>query len=137
MSLPVPGWWGNPNNLSVDPGQGYPPGTKVEGRTYGHVLPNLPPDLHVHPEVQPPTNGGGGGAGTGTGSDPLSTLAAAYMASLGGSGGIGATAPIVIPAAAGGEGAAVNWPMIGALAAVALVLWAVYTWWKKHHGGVA
>lgn len=96
------------------------------------IVPNGPPPTNP----QPPTNGGGG-AGTGTGSDPLSTLAAAYMASLGGSGGVGATAPIVIPAAAGGEGVAVNWTMIGALAAVALVLWAVYTWWKKHHGGGA
>jgi len=101
-------------------------------------FPVLPPGLKVYPDTQPAKQGGGT-PGMGTGSDPLSTLAAAYMASLGGgASGTGATAPIVIPASANeGGGTSVNWAMVGALAAVALVVWAIYTWWKKKHGGTA
>lgn len=73
--------------------------------------------------------------GTGTGTDPLSSLASAYMASLSGGGSGGGTAPIVLPAAPDtGTGAGINWTMIGAVAALALVGWAVWTWWMRKHG---
>lgn len=85
------------------------------------------------PTPQPPVNQGGT-EGAGTGTDPLSTLAAAYMASLAGSQGSGGSAPIVIPPAPDtGGGSTVNWTAIGALAALALVGWAVFTWWMHRH----
>lgn len=128
--------------VNWNPGPGIYVQPKVPQEGGGPKLPDMHPmgglpDVLVNPGTQPPV-AGDGTPGAGTGSDPFSTLAAAYMASLGGgAGGSGGTAPIVIPAGAQGEGTGVNWAMIGALAAVALVVWAMYTWWKKRHGGGA
>lgn len=85
--------------------------------------------LSPPPPVPPPKNTG---TGTGTGTDPLSTLSAAYMASLAGGGGSGGYGPTVVPAAPD-TGTGINWTMVGALAALALVGWAVWTWWKGRH----
>ena len=136
MSFDPPGYVGSgvPQGYTRD-NQGLLIGPGIPGIGMPRPPANNPPGPFITP--QPPVNTGGD-AGAGTGSDPLSTLASAYMASLGGQGGIGATAPIVIPAAAGSDaGSGINWSMIGALAAVVLVVWAVYTYWKKHHGGGA
>ena len=106
----------------------------------GKPIPSLPvtnPNPPGPPSVIPaPPGATGTGTATvpGTGSDPLSTLAAAYMASVGsGGGGGGSTAPIVLlPNTTGDSGAGTNWQALGAIAAVGLLIWAVWTWWKHH-----
>lgn len=144
----VPGHQTDPGSIFVRGGIGrtgwYVP-VSINPRIDHPVAPGQPrgpippqPNDPIAPITPDPAVPNPAAPGTGTGNDPLSTLAAAYMASIGGGGAAAATpqAPIIIPPSDSSGGSGVMWAVVGVLLGV-VGLYLGYRWTHRKKGKAA